>query len=130
MDPPAAPPLRIFLVEDSALLREVLGDLIGELAGVRLHGEAAGEEAALAQLAAQPADLVIVDLELRQGSGFGVLRELQADPARYGRPRALVFSTYAHPAVRQRCLALGAAAFFDKAEGVDALVDYLQAEAA
>lgn len=124
---PSPGSLRIFLVEDSPLLCQVLGELIGEIDGVALLGGADGEATALARLEGGAADLVIVDLELRQGNGFGVLRQLQADPGRFGRPRVIVFSTYNHRAVQQRCAGLGAEAFFDKAQGLDALLDFIQA---
>lgn len=124
---PSPDALRVFLVEDSPLLREVLGDSIAELDGVTLAGEADGEEAALAGLQGKGADVLIVDLELRQGNGFGVLRRVQAEPERYGRPRTVVFSTYGHHAVRQRCEGLGAEAFFDKALGLDGLLEFIQA---
>lgn len=121
--------LRVFLVEDSPLLRDVLGQLLGEIEGVALVGQAAGEAAALAGLEAGHADLVIVDLELDQGNGFGILQQLKAAPRRYGQPRAIVFSSYNHQAVRKRCAGLGAEAFFDKAQGLDGLVDFIQAAA-
>lgn len=122
--------LRVFLVEDSVLLRDVLCQLLGEIEGVALVGQAAGEMAALAGLEAGQADLVVVDLELDQGNGFGILQHLQAAPGRYGRPRAIVFSSYNHQAVRKRCASLGAEAFFDKAQGLDGLLDFIQAAAA
>ncbi|MCB1917285.1 MAG: response regulator transcription factor [Rhodocyclaceae bacterium] len=119
-------PLRILLVEDSALLRDMLGEMLDEIDGVVLNGEADGECAALQQMEIGDVDLAIVDLELNQGSGFGVLQRLKQEPSRFGGVRAVVFSTHAHRAVRQRCEALGAEAFFDKAEGMDDLLDFVE----
>lgn len=125
----AIDPLRILLVEDSPLLRGMLGEMLDEIDGVALYGEADGECAALEQMEVGDFDLAIVDLELTQGSGFGVLQRLKQDPDRFGCTRAVVFSTHAHRAVRQRCEALGAAAFFDKAKGMDELLDFVESAA-
>ncbi|MBL8438393.1 MAG: response regulator transcription factor [Zoogloeaceae bacterium] len=127
--PPRPDPLKVLLVEDSPLLREMMAEMLEELPEIRLVEEVDGEARALACLEAQPVDLAIVDLELKEGSGFGILRQLQARPEHYGHPRAVVFSSYSHAAVRQRCAALGAEAFFDKAQGLEALVDFVQSAA-
>lgn len=121
--------LKVLLVEDSALLREVLEEMFDELEGVELIGVAEGETEALRILAKSVADLAIVDLELSEGSGLGILRELNESPDRYGPPRAVVFSSYARESLRRRCKAYGAEAFFDKAAGVDELIDFVQAAA-
>jgi DNA-binding NarL/FixJ family response regulator len=96
------PALRVVLVEDSAMLRGMLCEMLAELDGVGVVAEAEDEQGALAALEAQRPDLAIIDLELRMGSGLGVLRQLQAEPERFGRPRAVVFSNYGHAPVRAR----------------------------
>lgn len=122
-----APALRIVLVEDSAMLRGMLRDMLDELDGVGVVAEAEDEQGALAALERQRPDLAIIDLELRNGSGLGVLRHLQAEPERFGRPRAVVFSNYGHPPVRARCAQLGVEHFFDKSFQLDELIDFVQA---
>ena len=122
-------PLRVLVIEDSPLLRGMLGEMLEEIDRVVVVGAAAGEGAALDRLAGGEIDLAIVDLELKDGSGFGVLRRLYESPERYGDARAVVFSSYAHHAVRQRCAQLGAQAFFDKADGMDELVEFVECAA-
>ena len=126
-EPPAAPVLRVVLVEDSAMLRGMLCEMLAELDGVGVVAEAEDEQGALAALETQRPDLAIIDLELRQGSGLGVLRQLQAEPERFGRPRAVVFSNYGHAPVRARCEQLGVERFFDKSFQLDELIDFVQA---
>ena len=126
-EPDAAPALRVLLVEDSAMLRGMLCEMLAELDGVGVVAEAEDEQGALAALEAQRPDLAIIDLELRQGSGLGVLRQLQAQPERFGRPRAVVFSNYGHAPVRARCEQLGVERFFDKSFQLDELIDFVQA---
>ena len=119
-------PLRIVLIEDSPMLCAMLKEMLAELKGVEVVADAADEQGALSELEQHRADLAIVDLELREGSGLGVLTRLNAEPERFGRPRTVVFSNHGHSAVRARCSALGAEHFFDKSFQLDDLLDYVQ----
>ena len=121
---------RIVLIEDSPLLCAMLREMLDELEGVEVVADAADEQGALSQLEQHQADLAIVDLELRAGSGLGVLSRLKAEPERFGWPRAVVFSNHGHSTVRARCTALGAEHFFDKSFQLDDLLDFIQAAVA
>lgn len=128
--PPPSASLRVVLIEDSPILCAMLRDMLNELDGVEVVADADGEQEALAELERHRADVVIVDLELRQGSGLGALGRLQTEPERYGSPRAVVFSNYGHSALRARCKALGVEHFFDKSFQMDELLEFIQAAAA
>ncbi|MDO9635532.1 MAG: response regulator [Thiobacillus sp.] len=117
--------LKVFLIEDSALLQELLAGMLAELDGVEYCGCADGESEALNQMAQNPVDLVIIDIELKQGSGIGVLDALQTDSPRYGRPRKAVLTNYAHATMRKRCERIGMDAFFDKSLQINQLIDYV-----
>jgi DNA-binding NarL/FixJ family response regulator len=119
-------PLTVILIEDSPLLRQTLGTLLDELAGVAVVGEAEDESSALELLQRQQPRLAILDLELKTGSGFGVLRAISKAPDRFGYPRAIVFSSHGHTLVRERCFALGVERFFDKATQFDDLLAYVR----
>ena len=122
-DAPADAPLRVFLVEDNALIRENLAAALEELAPVTVIGHAAGCRDAVSALQAPgcDCDLAIVDVFLEQGSGIGVLSALRRGP----RPaRCVVLTNCATPAIREQCLTMGADAVFDKSSEIDALVDY------
>jgi DNA-binding NarL/FixJ family response regulator len=122
-------PLKVFLVEDSAVIRENLIATLEELAQVEVIGFAPDEPAAIAWCAVMPqrADLVIVDLFLAQGSGLGVLRGLQSQPLA---PHCVVVTNYATPEIRARCAALGAERVFDKSHEIDALIAHCRSLAA
>lgn len=117
------PRLRAFLVEDSVVIRENLAATLEEVLPLRVVGSA-GDEAGVLDWLAHPGsacDLMVVDLFLRSGSGFGVLAAVRES----GRDcKLVVFSNYVTPDVRRRCLALGADAVFDKSRDIDALIDY------
>lgn len=68
--------LKVFLAEDSPLLRDRLVDAFVELAPVRVVGSAPDEAAATAWLACGDGvcDLAIIDIFLQCGCGLGVPR--------------------------------------------------------
>ena len=121
--------LTTYLVEDSPVIQQSLIATLQELTPVAVVGMAADEQAALQWLAdpAHEAELVIVDIFLRSGSGVGVLRGAQQNkPPRH----MVVLSNYATPDVRATCMALGAQQVFDKSTEIDALILYCQTLAA
>jgi DNA-binding NarL/FixJ family response regulator len=104
-------PLRVLLVEDSALLAARLAELIRQLPDIELIGVVATEAEALEQETATAPDVIILDLHLRAGSGFGVLRAL----ARRGRrPKVVILTNYGLAEYRRQAEALGVEAFLDK----------------
>ena len=121
-----SPPLKVVLIEDSVLLRQSMSAVLGELAGVQVVGGAEDEYSAIELLQRQQPDLAILDLQLRTGSGLGVLQAISQAPDRFGHPRAVVFSNHDRPVVRERCFALGVERFFDKATQMDDLLAYVR----
>ena len=61
-EPAAAPALRVVLVEDSAMLRGLLCEMLAELDRVSVVAEAEDEQGALAALEAQRPDLAIIEI--------------------------------------------------------------------
>ena len=115
--------LKTYIVEDSAVIRDNLIATLQELTPVVVVGFAEDEFTATAWLnqAGNVAPLVIVDIFLKHGSGLGVL---QSAALRAGRRKWVVFSNYATPAMRSKCLALGADRLFDKSTEIDSLIAY------
>ena len=117
------PALKTYIVEDSKVIRDSLIATLEELVPVSVVGTAEDEGSAVAWLtrAGNEADLVIVDIFLKSGSGMGVLRTMQL--MRKGR-KVVVLSNYATQDVRRKCLELGADRVFDKSNEIDALIAY------
>lgn len=115
--------LRIFLVEDSPVIRDNLSESLEELVGARVVGWASTEDEAIKWLADNPGswDLAVVDLFLLQGSGLNVVKSCGN---RALRQKVIVLTSYATPPIRQRCQALGADAVFDKATEIDEFTRY------
>jgi len=115
-------PLRVLLVEDSPVIREAVVELIEANGRARVAFTTDSELAAISELKENPYDVVIVDLRLREGSGFGVLRALQ----QY-QPQTLtiVLTNYTSAAIRKRCAELGVKWFFDKSSEFEGIVDLI-----
>jgi len=117
------PRLKVFIVEDSPVIRENLVAALEELAPVQVVGTAEDENSAMRWLdrSENHCDMVIVDIFLRGGSGLGVLHAAES----LGQmPQFVVLSNYATPDMRRKCLELGAARVFDKSNEIDALLQY------
>ena len=112
-----------FLVEDNLTIRENLIPALEDLANARVVGFAETEETAAAWLTAdrQEWQLAIVDLFLREGSGLGVVARCRD---RAPHQKVVVLSNYATRDMRERCMALGADAVFDKSTELEALIAY------
>src|SRR5689334_18408709 len=106
-------PLRILLVEDSPYIRERLIDLLAEPGRIEIVGQADTEEAAVARVRDTSWDVLVLDLQLKRGTGLGVLRALA--PSRRTGTKVIVLTNYAFPQYREKSFALGADYFFDKA---------------
>lgn len=105
-------PLRVFLVEDSPFVRERLIESLTVPGAIEVIGQAEGEAEAVAALSAGLWDALILDLELKQGNGFGVLKAI--GPRRPRGATIIVLTNYAVAPMRDASLALGADYVFDK----------------
>jgi len=104
-------PLRVVIVEDSERIRARLEEALNEIDNLVIAGEAATEAEARSMLTSCAWDLAILDLQLKQGTGLGVLKAIGSRR----RGKIAVLTNYAFPQYRNRSLALGADFFFDKA---------------
>ena len=111
---PKAAKLRVVIVEDSAIVRARLAESLAEISKVEIVGQAETEADALTLLRQAQWDAAVVDLQLRQGTGLGVLKALGQE-LRPSNTTVIVLTDYAHPQYRDRSLSLGADYFFDKA---------------
>ena len=113
-------PVDVIVVEDSAPLRVRVVEALEELPGVRVVGVADGADDALAAIRRLKPQLVVLDLRLAQGSGLFVL---EASKRLVPPPIVAVLTNYPHEQYRTRCAELGADFFFDKAAGLDGLLE-------
>ena len=114
--------LRVLLVEDSKVLTERLTEAIRQIPQVELIGTADTEAAAVASATRDAVDVIILDLHLKQGTGFGVMRALATTQLK---PRIIVLTNYDLPEYKNAAIALGATHFLDKARDYGRLPEVL-----
>jgi DNA-binding NarL/FixJ family response regulator len=115
--------LRVLLVEDSKVLTERLIEAIRQIPQVELVGTADTESGAIAAVKRGAVDVVVLDLHLKQGTGFGVMRALAGMSSQ---PRIIVLTNYDLPEYKSAAVALGATHFLDKARDYGRLAEVLQ----
>ncbi len=115
--------MRVLLVEDSPYIRERLVDLLADPGRIEIVGHADSEDAAVALMRDESWDVLVLDLQLKRGTGLGVLRTLAN--SRPAGTKVIVLTNYAFPQYRDKCMALGADYFFDKAREYHRVRDVL-----
>jgi two-component system, NarL family, response regulator DevR len=101
--------MRVFLVDDSILIRQRLARMLSNVQGVQIVGEALeAHDASKSILELQP-DVVILDIQLLNSTGMQVLQDIKKV-----KPSPVVMMVTNYPELRTRYLAAGADFFFDK----------------
>jgi DNA-binding response OmpR family regulator len=107
--------MNALVVEDSPQIAERLVELVSVPNRVEVVATAATEDEALQACDKHTISLAIVDLQLAQGTGFGVIRRLRA--ATGANPACIVVLTnHAVPALKVAAFEAGADYFLDKSK--------------
>jgi DNA-binding NarL/FixJ family response regulator len=114
---------RILLVDDHAVVRRGLAQLIQDQLGYEICGQAEGVGEALELLESTNPDLVVIDLALKDGHGLDLIKDIAS---RDHPPRMLVMSMHDEPAYAERALRAGAAGYLPKSEAVDQIVEAIR----
>ena len=106
-----ARPTHVFIVDDSVSIRVRLAQMLGSLDDVRVIGEAASANEAVAGILRSQPDSVLLDLNLTGSTGLDVMRRV--------RPKApavvfVVLTNHSEPQYRDACFEAGARYFLDK----------------
>jgi DNA-binding NarL/FixJ family response regulator len=104
--------IRVFLVEDLPAVRTLVIENLEDIDGLRLAGYAETEDGAVSWLRDHECDVLILDLELKEGNGIGVLKQLAADEKKG--PVKIIYSNHVGPNIRRLAAKFGASHFFDK----------------
>ena len=110
--------MKVFLVEDSEILRSRLEAMLSAIPGAQPVGYAEGAHDAIRDILAARPDVVVLDIHLKQGNGFDIMRAVGKTA-----PEIAFFVLTNHPADGYRLAAerLGARGFYDKSSEFDRL---------
>ena len=117
--------MKVYVVEDSAAVRERLLELIREIEDVEVVGEAETYDAAVSGILNTRPDVAVLDIKLADdgGSGIDVLIEVKKGlPAM----RAIVLSNYATPQHMKASADAGAEFFLDKSADFERIAEILE----
>ena len=115
--------MRLFIADDSEVLRERLVDILSEIEGVKIVGQEGDAIKVIAAIERLNPDLVILDIQMPGGNGISILETLKKmeNP-----PKVIMFTNYPYLQYRRRCLKAGADFFFYKATEFEKLVDIIR----
>jgi two-component system response regulator DevR len=105
--------VRIYVVDDSKMVRTRLVAMLEGLPHIEIAGEAGTVAEALAGVRRLHADLIILDLQLPDGDGVAVLEIAKRGPTP---PCVAILTNHADEFHRARCESAGADFFLDKSK--------------
>lgn len=103
--------MKVFVVEDSTVIREILQTILAEIPALELIGHDESEAGAIKQIESLHPDVVILDISLKPGSGIAVLEYIKKH---HPETIVMVLTNYADEFYFRRCKEGGADFFFDK----------------
>ena len=115
--------MRMFIVDDSEILRSRLVQMLSEIEGIEIVGEAGFVRDAIREIKRLSPDIAIIDMKMADGSGIDILAAMKKDKMT---TRVIVFTNYPYLQYRKRCLDAGADFFFYKATELNKLIDLLK----
>jgi DNA-binding NarL/FixJ family response regulator len=105
--------LRVFLVEDSQAVRDLIVENLADIPGVIFAGFSDAEADAFQQLSTESYEIVLFDIELKQGNGISLLRSL-VGKSTLADTTKIIFSNNVSDAYRRAGKQYGVQYFFDK----------------
>ena len=114
------PSITVFIVDDSAVVRDRLAQMISELPGVTVVGHADIAFEAIQEIRRLRPDCVVLDISMPGGSGMYVLETVKRENPEL---TVIMLTNFAHDQYRQKCLQLGADHFFDKTTEFEKVLD-------
>jgi len=112
--------MKVFLVDDSAIVLEKLAAMISGIDGVEIAGQALNAHDAIQSIVKLKPDVVILDIRMNGGSGMDVLKRIKKE---IPPPIVIMLTNYPYPQYREKCQALGADYFFDKVTEFEKIYD-------
>jgi DNA-binding response OmpR family regulator len=115
--------MKLMIIDDSEKFRRRLASIISGLGSLHIAGQAGSIQQALKCFLKKKPDIVILDIQLADGSGLDVLRLVKAvDRAVI----AIMLTVCPAGEYRSKCLAMGADYYFEKSNGIGEMMSLLE----
>ena len=121
-------PIKVFIVDDSAQLAEMLSELLADPGRIEIAGTADSVAEANAEIQRLRPDVVVVDLQLKDGNGFQIVEAVRALADADGIDVGL-FTNHVSAEFRKRAEQLGATHYLDKSKDHSRLVELVRHKA-
>ena len=118
---------KILLVEDSAILREGINNMLSSSGKAEIDDFAVSQQDAISLLEHKQYDLMIVDIELAEGNGFEVVKHTLSDAYPHEPPVFVMLTNNAFKYYRDFARSLGIKYFFDKSMEFDLAIEKIEA---
>lgn len=104
--------MRVFIADDSNALRAQIKEILAEIKGIEVVGQARDAPEALESIRKLRPDVVILDIKMPSGDGITVLEPIRKEkiPA-----TVIIFTNYPYLQLRKKYFDAGADFFFYKA---------------
>jgi DNA-binding NarL/FixJ family response regulator len=103
--------MKVFIVEDQPWFLEQLEELVASVPGAQVVGSSDTAQGAISEIRSTQPNVVLIDLMLKEGTGFEVIRSVRA---RTPNINLMVVASFPTPGIKKACLMAGANEFFDK----------------
>ena len=115
--------MKVFIADDSELVRERLKAMLSELTEIEIIGQAQDGIEATSSIRKLKPDVVILDIRMPGGSGIQVLQNIKKDKQA---PIVIILTNYPYPQYRKKCMEVGADFFFDKSTEFEKIPEVLK----
>ena len=113
----------VFIVDDSAVVRDRIAQMISSVPGVTVAGQADIAFEAIDALRRLRPACAVLDISMPGGSGMHVLETIKREQPAL---EVIMLTNFAQDQYRQKCLQLGADHFFDKTTEFEKVLDVLR----
>jgi DNA-binding NarL/FixJ family response regulator len=103
---------RVYLVDDSELVRKRLVDMLTDIENVEIVGQTGDPEEAETEIRKLSPDVVVLDIKLPGKNGIEVLRDIRKNVPT---PLVIMLTNYPYDQYRRECTDAGADYFLHKA---------------
>ena len=115
--------MKVLIVDDSAIVRVRLADLLAEVEGIEVIAQAENATQAFELVEALKPDVAIVDVQMPKRNGIDLIQDVKKIRQA---PKIIMLTNYPTPEYREKCFSRGADYFFDKSSEIEEVIDVLK----